>query len=186
MIYNPIKKGSSPNFFSSISNCFFDCFKVIHHSHVTREIHSYAHNFCNKQVRDLTEKSGLYFSCIFHNGFRFDMTFLTKGIWLSLWQTQDVSLLGSGLKTLKSYNLGRHVKFIDSVKYQKPLSKLARSKKKKRIESLFLEFLGFQHLYYSKFFLQQLSEDDRNYVLQYFSSRKGCFPYESVTGFNPC
>ena len=83
----PNKKCSSPNFFSDISNCFFDSFKVIHHSQVTREIHGYAHNFCNKQVRELTEKSGQYFSCIFHNGFRFDMTFLAKGIWLFLWQT---------------------------------------------------------------------------------------------------
>ena len=50
------------------------------------------------------------------------MMFLTKGLWLSLSQTQDVSLLGSGLTTLKSYTLGRHVKFIDSVKYyQQPL-----------------------------------------------------------------
>ena len=118
----PNKKCSSPNFFSDISNCFFDSFKVIHHSHVTREIHGYTHNFCNEQVRELTEKSGQYFSCIFHNGFRFDMTFLTKGIWLSLWQTRDVSLLGSGLTTLKSYIIGRHVKCIDSVKYyQQPL-----------------------------------------------------------------
>ena len=68
---------------------------------------------------------------------------------MSLWQTRDVSL-GSGLTTVKSYIIGRHVKFIDSV----------------------------------KFFLQELSEDDRNYVLQYLSSGKGCFPYKSVTGFN--
>ena len=147
------KKCSSPNFFSDISNCFFDGFKVIHHSHVTREIYGYTHNFCNKQVRELTEKSGQYFSCIFHNGFRFDMTFLTKEVCLSLWQTQDVSLLGSDLTTLKSYNIGRQVKFIDSVKYyQQPPSKLARSttsEEKKRIECLFLEFLDFQHPYYS-------------------------------------
>ena len=96
------------------------------------------------------------------------MTFLTKGIWLSLWQTQDISLLRSDLTTLKSYNIGRRVKFIDSVKcYQQPLSKLARSttsEEKKSIECLFLEFLDFQHPYYSKFFIQELSEDDRNYV----------------------
>ena len=138
---------------------------MIHHSHVTREIHGYVHNFCNKKVRELTETSGQYFSCVFHNGFRFDMTFLTKWIWLFLWQTRDVSLLGSGLTTLKSYIIGRQVKFIDSVKYyQQPPSKLARSttsEEKIRI----------------KFFLQDLSEDDRNYVLQL------CFPYESVTGF---
>ena len=77
------------------------------------------------------------------------MTFLTKGTWLSLWQTQDVSLLGSGLTTLKSYNIGNHVKFIDSVKYyQQPLSKLARSttsEERERTGCLFLEYLGFQH-----------------------------------------
>ena len=42
--------------FSDISNVFFDSFKVIHHAHVTREIYSYAHKFCNKKVRELTEK----------------------------------------------------------------------------------------------------------------------------------
>ena len=69
----PNKKCSSN---CDISNCFFfDGFKVIHHFHVMREIHGYTHNFCNKQVRELTEKSGQYFSGIFHNGFRFDMTF---------------------------------------------------------------------------------------------------------------
>ena len=49
---------------------------------------------------------------------------------------------------------------------------------------MFLEFLGFQLPYYSKFFIQELSEDDRNYVFQYLSSGKGCFPYETLTGFN--
>ena len=232
MIYPPIKNTPHLIFLAIYQIVFIDGFKVIHHFHVTREIHGYAHNFCNKQVRELTEKSGQYISCIFHNGFRFDMTFLTKGIWLSLWQTRDVSLLGSGLTTLKSYIIGRYVKFIDLARYyqqplsklarsttseekirieclfleflgfqhphysklidlaryyQQPLSKLARSttsEEKIRIECLFLEFLGFQHPHYSKFFLQELSEDDCNYVLQHLSLGKGCFPYESVTGFN--
>ena len=77
---------------------------------------------------------------------------------------------------------------MESVKYyQQTLSKLARSttsEEKIRIECLCLEFLGFQHPYYSKFFLQELSEDDPNYVLQCLSSGKGCSPYESVTGSN--
>ena len=90
---------------------------MIHQSHVTQEIYAYAHNFCNKNVRELNEKNGQYFSCVFHNGFRFDMVFSTKGLCLSVWQTQNVSLLSSRLITLKSYTLGRHVKFIDSVKY---------------------------------------------------------------------
>ena len=81
------------------------------------------------------------------------MTFLTNGIWLSLWKTQDVSLLGSGLTTLKSYTNGNHVKFIASIKYyQQSLSKLARSTEpaeKKRISTLSLDYLGFHHPYYS-------------------------------------
>ena len=93
----------SPSFFRDISNCFFDSHRVIHHSHITWEIYGYAHNFCNKKVRELMEKSGQYLSCVLHIGFRFDMTFLIKRLWLSLWQTQDVSLLGSSLTTLKSY-----------------------------------------------------------------------------------
>ena len=113
--------------------------------------------FCNKKVRELTEKSEQYFSYVFHNGFRFDITFLTKGLWLSLGQTLDVSLLGSGLTTLKSYTLGHHVKFIDSVEsYQQPLAKRTWSinaNEKKRICSLFLDYLAYTHPYYSNFFL---------------------------------
>ena len=97
------KKIGSPCSFRDILNCFFDGYKVIHHSHITQEIYGYIHNFCNKMVRDLMDKTGQYFSCVSHNVFRFDMTFFTKIIWLSLWKTQDVSLLGSGLTTLKSY-----------------------------------------------------------------------------------
>ena len=106
----------------------------------------------------MTEKNGQYFSCVFHNVFRFDMTFLTKGLWISLWKTEDVTLLGSGLTILKAYNIGRNIKYIDSTNYyQQPLSKLARStdpNEKKRIKSLFIDYLGYVHLYYSNFFLQ--------------------------------
>ena len=134
------------------------------------------------------EKSGQYFSCVFHNGFRLDMNFLTKGLWWSLWQTQDVSLLGSCLTTIKSYTLGRHVKFIDSVKYyQQHLSELARStdsSEKERIQSLIFDYFAFQHLYYSQFFLSDLTKEDRNFVLEYLSSSKGCFPYEIVSRFD--
>lgn len=137
------KKYASPSCFSNIINFFFDSYTAIHHSHVTRKIHSYAHKFCNKKVRKLTDKSGQYFSCIFHNVFRFDITFLTKGLWLYLWRTKDVSILGSRLTSLKSHNIGRHINFIDSTKYyQQPLLKLVRStdvNKKQRIRSLFLD-----------------------------------------------
>ena len=171
-MYNE-KKYASPFFFSDTANVFSDSHKVIHHSHVTREIYGYAHNFCNKKVREMTDKSGQYFFCIFHNGFRFDITFLTKGLWLSLWQTQDIFLLGSGLTSLKSYSLGHHVKFIDSVKYhQQPLAKLARStdkNEKKRIHSLFCSnYLAYVQVYYSQSFLS-LPKEDMEFVLEYLS-----------------
>ena len=151
------KRFVSLSFFSDISNVFFNSFNVVHHSHVNQEIFGFAHNFCNEKIRELTGKSRQYFSYVFPNGFRFDMSFLTKGPWLSLWQTQDVSLSGSGLTTLKSYSLGPHIKLMDSAKYYKqPAAKLVGStnaNKKKRIHILFLDYLGYTHPYCSKFFL---------------------------------
>ena len=116
------------------------------------------------------------------------MTFSTKGLWPPLSQTKDVSLLGSGLTNLKSYSTGRHTRFIDSVKYyQQPLSKLASSTnadEKSRIKKLFLEYLEYVHPYYSTLFVDELSQENKKFVLEYLASRKGCFPYEIVTGFN--
>ena len=66
------KKNVSATFFSDISNCFFGSHKVIHHSHMSDEIHGDAHNFCNKQVRKLTGKRG----SIFHASFIMDSGFL--------------------------------------------------------------------------------------------------------------
>ena len=39
-----VKKYPSPSFFSDIAAVFFDSYKTIHHSHITRKIHCYAHN----------------------------------------------------------------------------------------------------------------------------------------------
>ena len=55
---------------------------------------------------------------------------------------------------------------------------------KNSIIVIFLDYLGFKHPYYSKFFLTELSDEDQNYVLTYLSSGKSCFPYKAVTGFN--
>ena len=56
------KKFASPCIFRDISNCFFNGCSVIHQSHITREIYGNAHNFCNKTVRELWDKTGQYFS----------------------------------------------------------------------------------------------------------------------------
>ena len=108
----PSKKYANASFFNGIVSCFCDGHKVIHYSHITRENYGYVHNFCNKKVREMTGRNGAvrevthnngqHFSSVFHNGFKFDMTLLTKGKWLPLWKTQDISLLGSSLTDLKS------------------------------------------------------------------------------------
>ena len=107
------------------------------------------------------------------------MTFLRKGIWLSLWQTKTISLLRRSLPTLKSYNIGCHVKFIVSVKYyQQPLSKLARSTnkiEKEKIKTLFVDYFAFQNRYYEHLFLPEMTEEKKEFVLDYLSSGKGCF-----------
>ena len=50
------------------------------------------------------ENSQMQFSRITHNFFGFDIFFMLKGIWLSVWQMQDL-------------NSDSDVKFIDTMKY---------------------------------------------------------------------
>ena len=68
----------------------------MHHSQVTGKSQGYAHDFCNMQVR---ENSQMQLSFIAHNFFGFDMFFLLKGIRISVWQTQDLNIGGSGYRT---------------------------------------------------------------------------------------
>lgn len=67
------------------------------------------------------------------------------------------------LTTLKSYTLGRHGKFIYPVKYcRQSFAKLAKSTnddEKEKDHQPFLDYLGFQHPYYSTFFVYDLSYD---------------------------
>ena len=86
----------------------------LHRSHVSGKIHGYAHNFCIMKRR---ENSQMQFSCIAHNFFGFDMFFLLKGIRLSLWQTQDLNITGSGLSNINFASLSSRVKPIDTMKY---------------------------------------------------------------------
>ena len=71
----------------------------------------------NGKIREVTDNKGQFFSCVLHSEFKLDMTFLAKGIWLSQWKTQVIYLLGSSFTDLKSYNMGKHIKVIDSMKY---------------------------------------------------------------------
>ena len=85
----------------------------LHHSHVTGRIYDYAHDFCNMKVRENQSQ----FSCIGHSFFGFDMFFLIKGIRLSVWETKDINIGGSGLANNNFANIESQVKFIDTIKY---------------------------------------------------------------------
>ena len=62
------------NFFKSVRNLLYGS-HVIHHSHVTGEIKGYAHDFCNKKLR---ENQNLI-PAFAHNLFSFDFFFVVKG-----------------------------------------------------------------------------------------------------------
>ena len=84
----------------------------LHHSHVTGKILGYAHDFCNEKVRENKD----IFSCVEQNFFRFDIYFLLKGTRVSVWDTQEINIGGSGLTTIKIASLD-DVKLIDTMKY---------------------------------------------------------------------
>ena len=58
----------SKNFKFSALNLLF-CDITVHHSHVSRNIFSYAHDFCNQRVKELYRQPISVFA---HNLFRFD------------------------------------------------------------------------------------------------------------------
>ena len=55
--------------------------------------------------------------------------------------------------------------------------------KKKKLRPCLLITLPFNILI-TIFFFSELTEEEKEFVLDYLSSGKGCFPYEVVTGFN--
>lgn len=85
----------------------------LHHSHGTGKIHGYAYDFCNIKIRE----NQTLFSCAVPNFSGFDMFFVLKGIRLSVWETQDLNIGGSGLSNINFASLGSQVKFIDTMKY---------------------------------------------------------------------
>ena len=92
------------------------------------------------------------FSFIAHNVFGFDVCFLLKGIRVSVWDTKDINIGGSGLTTINFGTIGE-VKLINTMKYfLTSLGRLAATLdpiKRERIEKLTIQFLT-AHSYFSK------------------------------------
>ena len=94
----------------------------LHHSHTTRKILGYAHDFCNWNVRENKSEMAL----IVHNLVGFDIFFFITGYRATAWSTKDLNVGGTSLTHIDYGNIAGEIKFIDALKYyQKGLGELA-------------------------------------------------------------
>ena len=146
----------------------------LHHSHVTGKILGYTHDFCNEKVRENKD----VFSYVAHNFFGFELYFLIKGIRLSVWDTKNIKLGGSGLTNINFGSIAE-MKLIDTMKYfLTSLGKLASTlytTEKECVEKLTVQFLT-SHDYFSKVW-GELTENQRKILLEIIWSGKGVIPY---------
>lgn len=100
------------NFFESVLDIMFIMI-YLHHFHVTGRIVSYAHDFCNRKIRE----NYTYFTCMTHYFFGFDFSFVLKSTHLSVQKEKDFAISGTNLTNLNFADLGNQVRFIDTLKY---------------------------------------------------------------------
>ena len=116
-----------------------------------------------------------------NNVFGFDVYFLLKGIRVSVWDTKDINIGGSGLTTINFGSIGE-VKLKDTMKYfLTSLGRLAAtldSIERERTEELTSQFLTTLS-YFSKVW-KELTDNQKNIVLEIIVNGKGVIPYEKV------
>ena len=139
------KTVDTKDFVSNVRDLIYGGY-IIHHSHVTGEVIGYAHDFCNKKMRENHNLIPVFA----HNLFSFYFFFVLKGIKLCVWRTKQLNIGGTNLTNVQYAYIGNQVKFIDTVKYyQHSLS--SRELEKKNIGSLCLKFIQ-NNKTYSEFF----------------------------------
>ena len=109
------------------------------------------------------------------------MYFLIKGIRLSVWETKDINIGGTGPTNINFASIS-NIKLIDTMKYyQTSLGKLASMMtniEENRVEVLTKQFL-MQYRCFSKTFLT-LTEKQNNQVLKIIVRGKGVIPYKKI------
>ena len=154
----------------------------LHHSHVTREILGYVHDFCNWRVRENKTE----FVVFAHNFFGFDMFFLLKGFQATAWGTEDINLGGTNLTNINFAKIGSETKFIDTLKYyQKSLKQLAATlsvDEKLTVKKVTEQFLR-QHDYFSDAW-KFLGPQQKERILDIVADGKGIIPYEKIVEVN--
>ena len=149
----------------------------LHHSHITGKIIGYVHDFCNLQVRENNE----IVPRIAHNLFKFDMIFFLKAIGISVWRTRYINIGGKNLTHLNYASIDKF-KFIDTMKYYqtnlRQLFETLSPKEKENISKLTIQFLN-NHDYFSTVWIN-LTNDQRNKIIETIVSGKGVIPYEKI------
>ena len=108
--------------------------------------------------------------------------FFFKGLRLDAWRTTNLSSGGKDLTSVSYANISDQIKFIDTVKYfQHSLSTLANSMSDKEKKGLRIEsenFIKKDPKLNEKFFT--CNEINREWILNYLSSRKDVISYEMI------
>ena len=107
-----IKTVVTKEFFNNVRDLIYGGY-VIHHSHITREIIGYAHDFCNKKIRENNNLIPIFAHILFN----FDIFFVVKDVRLCVWRTKQLNIGGMNLTNVQYANIGNEVKFVDTIKY---------------------------------------------------------------------
>ena len=169
----------SKNFVTSVINFLLYCDIWVHHSHVSGNIHGYAHDFCNRKVKELNNQPISGFA---HNLFRFDFFFVLKELRLSVWRTKDLNMDGKGIRNMSYTSIADQVKFIDTIKfYQEPLHALAPSMEPAEHENIKKSITTFleTHPRFS-FKYSTLTFENKKWVVDYLSGGKGVIPCDMI------
>ena len=94
------------DFFSNVRDLIYGCY-VIHHSHVIGEVIGYAHDFCNKKIKE----NHNHIPVFARNMYSFNFFFVLKGIRLCVWRTNQLKIGGINLTNVQYANVGNQVKF---------------------------------------------------------------------------
>ena len=154
----------------------------VHHSHVTDEVISYTHSYCNLKVRENKSKT----TVVVHNFFKFDFFFLVKRLRAGVWRTRDIKISGKNPANISFANIDNQIMFLDTIKYfQQSLGSIAASmtdNEKLAIRRECEKFIKKDPNFALNFNL--CSDEEKDWVLNYLSTGKGTIPYEMITGFD--
>ena len=172
-----IKTVATKKILTSVKDVLFGSY-VIHHSHVICGIVGYAHDFCNKKLKE-TQNLVPVFTL---NLFSFDFFFVAKSIRLCVWLTKQLNIGGTNLTNIQYVNTGSQVKFIDTIKYYNqsllPLAKSTDGNEKTNIRKSCQKFIETNPTYSAAF--NFILDENKEWILDYLSGRKGVIPYEKI------